>query len=280
MRLTCLKCGQQYELAPDNDKALDECVCGNTLEPVVEMHRGVEPNEGAAVRSRQKAFHAAGIARNVGAYALGISLLGVLFFPLGIVGAGVGIYCLTAIRGPLAVYSGKRTAALGVILGIAIFVAEGMALMSWIEGHETKRLIAMQAGVASDLKSLRRTQVLYHANHDGYGGFDDFRFKPATRGHTIFLGPDDLLPAIRDGEQITDPLPEGVSPQIGLEDFTAVAVANFDEDPALDVWIMTASGEPRHIADDLIETEVRNLKHIEDDDSNKSNKLDDPPLPP
>lgn len=260
MRLTCLKCGQQYELDSDPDSGPGNCICGAPLEPMRNILFAVEPDRRAAKRSREKAFRAAGISRNVGAYALGISLLGLLFFPLGLVGAGIGVYCLLLIKGPLAAYSGRRSAAAGVVLGIAIFVAEGMALMSLLESHETNRLVALQLGVAHDLKSLRRAEVLYHASRDGYGGFDDFSFEPTVRGHTIFLGKQDLLPAKRNGVLITDPLPLGIVPGVGAENFTAVAVANLDDDPALDVWLMTATGEPLHLADDLKETEVRDLR--------------------
>ena len=94
MRLTCLKCGQQFELVIGVDVAAFGCVCGVAHHPPEVVDSGTQPNEDAALRSRRKAFRASGVAKNVGGFAIGIALLGVLFFPLGLLGAGIALYYL------------------------------------------------------------------------------------------------------------------------------------------------------------------------------------------
>jgi len=56
---------------------------------------------------------------------------------------------------------------------------------------------------------------------------------------------------VRDGAEITDPLPPDVTPAVAESTFTAVAVGNLDDDPDLDVWLLNDSGRITHIKNDL-----------------------------
>ncbi len=262
MRLTCLKCGQQYEVELDpgaidpppgvvrNDQDFS-CVCGNEIPADNHRPAVVFPNARAAERSRSRAFQAAGLVKNVGGFAITVALLGMLFFPFGLVGAAIGIYCLTMIRGPLRRYSGRRLAAGAIVLGLATFVIEGTMVMRWLDDKRVQRLERAQHGASEDLKILRRSQVHFHASNGTYGTFDELRYEPRVGWHTIYLGKEDLMQAERDGESIGDPLPEWVVPAVSDTNFTAVAVANLDGDDTLDVWLMTALGAPVHLSDDL-----------------------------
>ncbi|MEK7703732.1 MAG: hypothetical protein AAB426_02140 [Myxococcota bacterium] len=257
MRLTCLKCGHQIELATGESPLRVSCVCGEDYTNPNVINTGTRPNERAAERSRSKAFRAAGLVKNLGGFAFGIALLGILFFPVALVGAGVGIYVLTMVRGPAGRYSGRRQAALAVLIGASVFVAEGALALSWVAGRRHQRLAAVQASASEDLRGLLRAERLYRAMNDTYGTFHEFRFESRYGLYTLYLGPDDHLPARRDDRSMVDPLPDDVVPGVSEDAFTAVAVANLDSDAALDVWQLDERGEVQHVADDLLLEEPR-----------------------
>ena len=251
MRLTCLKCGHQFEIAADPGGATYGCVCGTQFENPGVLNTGVQPSAKAAEHSRRKAFRAAGLVRNVGGFAFGLVVLGLLFFPLALVGAAGGLYCLTMMRGPLGRYSGRTWAVAGLVGGVLVFTIEGAVALSWLEQRRMHQATQWQRGASDDLKVLRRAQVLFRATNDTYGGLADFRFRPVHGRYTIYLGPDDFAPGQVDGAEVVEPLPEGFTPSVAEDDFTAVAVANLDDDPDLDVWVITAGGSPLHAQDDL-----------------------------
>lgn len=250
MRLTCLKCGNQMEVGIGGPAVALVCTCGTEISCPEVLNTGVLPNERAAERSRYKAFRAAGVVKNMGAFALGLSLLGLVFFPLGLVGASVGIYVLTMMRGPLGRYSGRRSAVAAIAVGVGAFVGEGALALRWLEAKRLEKIAAMQTAAADDLRALLRTQRLYRAAQDRYGTFKEFRFQPRHGAYTIYLAPDDWVAAKRGEETFTDPLPPEWVPGVSDDAFTAIAVANLDSDADLDVWLLTERGEVRHVRDD------------------------------
>jgi hypothetical protein len=251
VKLTCLKCGHQFEVATGPAGERYDCICGSVFNAPGVIDTGVLPDHEAAERSRAKAFRAAGLVRNVGGFALGISALGVLFFPLALVGAAIGVYCLTMLRGPIGRYSGRRYAIWAIVIGACVFVLEGNLAMGWIKERRAYELYNIQKTGPLDLKRLRRSQVLFRATHERYGDFKDFRFKPATGRYTLYLGQSAVFPGRNGGKDETIPLPMGLQPGVSATDFTAVAVADLDGDPELDVWMMTAHGTPVHLQNDL-----------------------------
>jgi hypothetical protein len=254
LRLTCLKCGHQFELATGPHSSRIPCVCGQDFTYPEVLNTGTQPSEAAAERSRSKAFRAAGLVKNIGAFALGIALLGVLFFPLGVVGACIGVYVLTMMRGPLGRYSGRTAAVGAVAIGISVFLAEGSLAMSYLKERQRQRLESFQAAADDDLRALLRAERLFRADNDTYGTFKEFRFTPRQGKYTLYLGPDDYIPANREREKIVDPLPTGVVAAVSEGAFTAVAVANIDGDPFLDVWTINDHGEVIHLQDDIGDT--------------------------
>ena len=78
MRLTCLKCGHQTEVATDLRGVRVSCVCGYDHTYPEVINTGTCPSNKAAERSRLRAFRAAGLTKNFGGFALGISILGIL----------------------------------------------------------------------------------------------------------------------------------------------------------------------------------------------------------
>ncbi|MBI3180103.1 MAG: hypothetical protein HYZ27_10605, partial [Deltaproteobacteria bacterium] len=226
------------------------CVCGQDYSSPQVLDTGVQPSARAAERSRSRAFRAAGVVKNVGGFGFGIALLGILFFPLALVGAGIGIYTLTMMRGPLGRYSGRRAAIAAVVIGASVFLIEGSMAMSWLKNRRMQRISTLHAGVAEDLRALLRAQRLFRATHDTYGSFKEFRFRPPTGRYTIYLGGDDFVAAQRDGAEVIDPLPPEYAPTVSEDTFLAVAVGNLDDDPFLDVWLLTDQGGIRQAADD------------------------------
>ncbi len=251
MRLTCLKCGHQMEVATGMGSMRLSCVCGQDYSSPHVLDTGIQPSLRAAERSRSRAFRAAGVVKNVGGFAFGISLLGILFFPLALVGAGVAIYTLTMMRGPLGRYSGRRAAIAAVVVGAAAFVIEGSMAMTWLRDRRMQRISTLHVGVAEDLRALLRAQRLFRATHDTYGSFKEFRFRPPTGRYTVYLGADDYIAAHRDGAEVVDPLPPEYLPTVSESSFLAVAVGNLDDDSFLDVWSLGDQGGIHHVADDL-----------------------------
>lgn len=250
MRQTCLKCGHQIEFATGDGTATGSCICGQDYVYPRVIDTGVRPNARAAERSRYRAFRAAGLVKNVGGFALGITLLGIVCFPMALVGAAIGIYVLTMLRGPVGRYSGRSAAAWAVSIGVVVFVSEGAFVVSWLQERTQAEIAAAQETAAEDLRALLRAQRLYRATTESYGPFRAFHFQPRYGQYTLYLGPDDFTPAIRDREQVIDPLPQGFAPGVGPDAFTAVAVANLDDDPDLDVWTLSANGNIVHVQND------------------------------
>lgn len=254
MRLTCLTCGHQFDV---QGKAADkgiQCVCGAQHVCPEVVDTGTCPNEKAAERSRAKAFRAAGLSKNVGGFALWLSLIGIVLFPIGLVGALLGLYVLVGLKGSIRRYSGPITAMIATGVGLIIFFGEGLLVLHWIEARSQERIATAQAGVADDLKTLLRAQRLYRVSNETYGTFQDFRFKPIYGKYTYYLRPDSLVEAKRDGETIADPIPQGLLADVDKDAFTALAVANLDRDEFLDVWQLTHGGSIVHLADDATDT--------------------------
>lgn len=253
MRVTCLKCGSQYDVAYDTSSTTVNCECGPSFTYPEVHYTGVQPSERAAERLRYRAFHSAGLVRDIGTIALTVSAVSIIFFPLAIVGIGVGLYTLLAKRGPLGRYVGRSQAAAAVALGLVVFCAEGALLLDVLEKRRARRVVTLQTSIRDDLRGLLRTQRLFRAAQDRYGRFDDFPgrgFRPVSGYYTIYLGRDDFVVASRDGAKIQDDLPSGFSPGVSDDAFTAIAVANIDSDPDVDVWMLNHSGEQVHLADD------------------------------
>jgi len=275
LRLTCLKCGHQFDVANGPGGQTIGCVCGMQFEAPEVLNTGVQPSEHAAERLRRKAFRAAGLVRNVGGFALGISALGVLFFPLGLLGAAIGIYCVTMVRGPLGRYSGRNLAIAAITLGVAAFATEGALATSYLLDRREAERLMIQQSVREDLKELRRAQIYYHAANERYGDFKDVAFEPKAGHYTIYLTRDSWVAATVDGAEKVYPLPEGFEPSVDVESYRAVAVANLDGDPELDIWTLSAGEAPTHAVDDLAELHADGTPAGEDDGAETNDDVAD-----
>jgi hypothetical protein len=250
MRQTCLKCGHQIEFATGDGTATGSCICGQDYVYPRVIDTGVRPNARAAERSRYRAFRAAGLVKNVGGFALGNAMLGIVCFPMALAGAAIGIYVLTMLRGPVGRYSGRQAAAWALTVGVVVFISEGAFFMSWLQERRQREMAAVQETAGDDLRALLRAERLYRATAETYGPFKAFHFQPRYGLYTLYLGPDDFMPAIRDQQPVIDRLPPGFTPGTGPDSFTAVAVANLDDDPDLDIWTLTSSGNIVQVQND------------------------------
>ena len=251
MRITCLTCGHQVPLAPaDRGDLLGTCACGASYRYPLVLDTGVRPNARAAERARTRAFRSAGLVRNLGGFALGVAALGLLFFPLGLVGALLGIYGLTMVRGPLARYTGRAGAVAAIVLGSLVFGVGSNLTLSWLQTQRLNRLARVQEDARADLQALVRAQRLYRATYDRFGSFAELQFSPPSGRYTLYLAPDDLLPGRCDGQPCSTPLPPGVVPGHDAEHLRAVAVTHIDVDAHLDAWTVTEAGAVVRLGDD------------------------------
>ena len=99
--------------------------------------------------------------------------------------------------------------------------------------------------LAEGMRDVLWAQRDYRAAHGAYArSFAELGLKvPPTARYTYFLG-DTLGPG---GVTLPD-LPQ--QPGATADSFLAACAANLDADPALDVWIITAEGEPQHVLSD------------------------------
>jgi hypothetical protein len=239
------------ELVASGPRVGTICTCGIEISYPEVYNTGVRPNERAAERLRYKAFRAAGLVKNIGGFAMGLAFLGILFFPLALVGAVLGMYVLTMVRGPLGRYSGRNAAIVAIAVGVGVFATESSILWSYISHRRSDRLIALQTSAADDLRTLLRTQRLYRAAQDRFGSLKESRFQPRVGAYTIYLGLDDYVAGVRDEQTVTDALPNGLHPKVTPTGFLAYAVANLDGDPEVDVWSVDDSGEVKHLTNDV-----------------------------
>ena len=252
MRLTCLKCGHQVKLIANAGPPRACCNCGRDMANPGVVDLGARPSERAAERSRCQAFRAAGVAKNVGGLALGLALLSVFFFPLGLIAVATGMYVLLLIREPLRRYSGYRAAAWAMGIGAVMFVLQGTVALVWLHAHRHAQRREKQATAEADLRALLRVQRLFFVAEDTYGTFAEVRYRAPFGCYTLYLGPQDRLAPTCPGAQEVA-LPTRFAPSVGKQSFNAVAVANLDDDPDLDIWQIDALGALRHAQDDLAE---------------------------
>lgn len=215
---------------------------------------GVQPSLRAAEQLRARAFRAAGLVRNVGGLALFVAICGFVIFPLGFLGAALGLWVILSLKGPIGRYSGRTAAIWAVVLGMSGFLGEGFLCWQWLQQRQQANVEELQVAVREDLRDLLRAQRLYHATTEHFGTFSQLHFKPRHGQYTLYLTSSDLLPAHRKQQPIVDKLPtdlpEVYTPNVVPHAFVAVAVANLDEDPDLDIWAINQEGNIAHVRSD------------------------------
>jgi hypothetical protein len=164
----------------------------------------------------------------------------------------LALYVVLALKGPRRRYSGRNEAVYALILGLFVFVGEGLLAARWLGERRQQQFRLIQETAPEDLRALLRAQRWLYASENRYGGLEDARFRPRYGRYTIYMGPEDVMAGQIDGEEVVEPLPEAQEPMPAVtpESFTAVAVSNLDDDATLDLWVLTADGEIVHLTDD------------------------------
>lgn len=253
MRLTCLKCGQKIELSywEARHEPYTYCVCGT--EHVIPHVAGPStfPNERSAVATRTRAFRAAGIAKNTGRVALGVSIAGALLFPLSLLGVGMGAFVHSGLPEPLRIHSGYRQAVMAMGLGALVLILQLWFLVGWFEDRTSLQATLIQDMAREELVKLHRVQMRYHEAHGRFGSFTELQYQPIYARYTIYLEHDDVLKAVGEGSATAHELPFDHVPMVQEHTFRAVAVSNLDDDDDLDIWTVDESGRLTHEVDDL-----------------------------
>lgn len=252
MRLTCLDCGSQVTTNPE--KAEQEqyygCICGKEHVYPEFLGTGTRPNEWAAHRSRARAFRASRVVKDIGSKALWASAIGVLFFPLSLIGIGIGLYVLGGLPPKIRLYSGYRRASLAVIVGLVGLVGQGVLLERWMGERVYETTNMVQETAVDEMAALLRAQRLFYAEHGRYGSFEEIPYTPLYGDYCIYLSPSDVTPATATESEIVHPLPMNHLPFVSERRFLAIGLANLDEDPQLDIWVVSETGRIVHEVDD------------------------------
>ena len=138
---------------------------------------------------------------------------------------------------------------LAVVFGTVVVAGTAAALSRFVGfGQRSK---AYECKVV--LRDLLWSQRDFRAGHSGYARtFAELRFKPdRSLRYTYFLSESEVLGPDTAGISAAQLPP--LSPPLGASagGFVAACAANLDDDPALDVWtISAADGEPVHVASD------------------------------
>ena len=252
MRLTCLECGHQVDISPGEAKRkqLSNCVCGREHVFPDLLDTGTRPNNWAADRARTRAFRAAGVVKNRGATALWASVVGLVCFPLSLVGVGIGIYVLAGLSPQVRFYSGYRKAIAAIFIGILGFVAESMLLHHWFSLKNQEMTSLIQGSAPDEMGAVLRAQRIFHKENGRFGTLDEIPYKPLYGEYCIYLSPNDVLPATKGQESVYCPLPTNYLPYVSSDRFLGVGLANLDDDPQLDIWLVSETGQIVHEVDD------------------------------
>ena len=252
MRLTCLNCGHQVVITPQKaeEEQYSYCVCGKEHVYPDLVDTGTRPNEWAADRSRARAFRAAGVVKNTGATALWASFVGLLCFPFTLVGVAVGTYVLGFLPPPIRVYSGYRKAIAAVIIGLVGFAGEGLLMQRWL-GEKTQETTSLVQETAPDeMAAVLRAQRLFFKENGRYGALNEIPYSPLYGDYSVYLSPTDFIGATVSGKEIVHPLPMNYLPYVSPKRFLGVGLSNLDDDPQLDIWMVSETGRIVHEVDD------------------------------
>ena len=252
MRLTCLNCGHQVVITPQQaeEEQYNYCICGKEHVYPYFLDTGTRPHEWAAQRSRIRAFRAAGVVKNTGGTALLASVIGLVCFPLTLVGVGIGAYVLGFLPPNIRIYSGYRRAIAAIIIGLLGFTVEGLLLKHWLGEKNQQTTSLVQETAPDEMAAVLRAQRLFFKENGRYGGLKEIPYTPLYGDYSVYLSPTDFVGATSSGDEIIHALPMNYLPYVADDRFLGIALANLDEDPELDIWMVSETGRIVHEVDD------------------------------
>lgn len=227
------------------------CLCHQPLPFVNRYETGIFPNARAGEIATARAFQRTGVTRNVGGTALILAFSGFLFFPIGLLGALLGLYTICLRPSGIRRYSGWRAAGWAIVLGMSAFIGEGAIAMSWLAHREYARQIAIQETAPRDLNSLMREEQHFHSMHHHFATVGEINFIPPYGYYSLYLGLSDTILGLQGDLREAQNTVKSLQPVVMPQFFRILAAYNLDKDNDLDVWIATSDGSIQHVFNDL-----------------------------
>lgn len=171
---------------------------------------------------------------------------------VGLVGVILSIVALVTLSNRPQVLKGQGLAIAGIVIGVLWNVVGVVAAIA-VPNYLRFIMRAKQTEAKSSLKSIYLSARTDFADSGRLGtSLDDIGWLPvgATR-YTYYYGDSRVEPDLAPPEPLPPEVDTYVRPDLG--EFRAVAVANLDSDPSLDVWAITDADDLTNILNDVVE---------------------------
>ena len=252
MRLTCLKCGHQFQVSVVDAQleGYGYCLCGTEHVFPDVITPGIFPSDRAAEISRTRAFRAARVVKDIGGWALRLTLFGIVGVGLAPLGAILGLYVVLGMPRAVRPYSGYRSTLGAIGVGIFVTIAQVYLAQHLITRSDARDVTFARSTVGEELTRLHELQQEFFKIHGRFGGFTELNFEQEYGQQTIYMSLTDV--SLADDQRSRDVrLPSKFIPYVDNESFKAFAVMDLDSDPQADVWSIDHHGNLAHELDDL-----------------------------
>jgi len=252
MRLTCLKCGHQFQVSVVDAQleGYGYCLCGTEHVFPDVITPGIFPSDRAAEISRTRAFRAARVVKDIGGWALKLTLFGIVGVGLAPLGALLGLYVVLGLPKAVRPYSGYRSALVAIGVGLFVTVSQIYVAQRVMVRADAKDVTFARSTVEEELHRLHGLQAKFFEEHGRYGGFAELNYVSSFGQQTIYMSLTDV--SLADDEASREVrLPSKFVPYVDKDSFKAFAVMDLDEDPQADVWSIDHHGNLAHELDDL-----------------------------
>ena len=252
MRLTCLKCGHQFQVSVVDAQleGYGYCLCGTEHVFPDVITPGIFPSDRAAEISRTRAFRAARVVKDIGGWSLKLTLFGIVGVGLAPLGALLGLYVVLGLPKAIRPYSGYRSALAAIGVGLFVSLAQFYIAQRVMIRSDAKDVTFARSTVEDELRRLHTLQTQFFETHGRYGGFAELNYAPQYGQQTIYLSLTDVSLA-NDERSREVRLPSKFVPYVDKASFKAFAVMDLDADPQADVWSLDHHGNIAHELDDL-----------------------------
>ncbi|MBI5696885.1 MAG: DUF2628 domain-containing protein [Nitrospirae bacterium] len=157
----------------------------------------------------------------------------------------------------------ERLRAAGGTSGVVVWIAAavtGIAILGILAAIAIPNFVAYkgkakQLEAKTNLAALRASQEAYLSANGLYASsFEYLDWTPAANSegkktYSYFLSDADVVP----GDDGNATLPPGVEAGVETFHYRAVAAGNIDKDDTLDVWVVSDSGQPKNVVNDVKE---------------------------
>ena len=252
MRLTCLKCGHQFQVSVVDAQleGYGYCLCGTEHVFPDVITPGIFPSDRAAEISRTRAFRAARVVKDIGGWALKLTLFGVVGVGLAPLGALLGLYVVLGLPKAIRPYSGYRSALAAIGVGLFVTVAQIFVAQRVMVRSDAKDVTFARSTVEEELIRLHELQTKFFEENGRFGGFAELNFVSTYGQQTIYMSLTDI--SLADDQRSREVrLPSKFVPYVDKESFKAFAVMDLDSDTQADVWSIDHHGNLAHELDDL-----------------------------